>query len=56
MELSGKDIQDFNQAKFCHICESHCKENEKRVRDHCHLTGKTEVQHITNVIFNVANL
>lgn len=40
MELSGKDIQDFNQAKFCHICESHCKENEKRVRGHCHLTGK----------------
>lgn len=30
----------FNNAKLCYICEKTFVEGDKRVRDHCHLTGK----------------
>lgn len=30
----------FNKATHCHICESIFKLDDKRVRDHCHFTGR----------------
>ena len=38
MVLTDDDVQNYNDAKVCHICKE-LLEDEK-VRDHCHLTGK----------------
>ena len=45
MVMSPKDKIDYKKATICHICESGIpKEGDdprfKKVRDHCHLTGK----------------
>ena len=43
-----KDMGAYKTSTYCHICEGELL-NDK-VPDHCHLTGKFRVQHITNVI------
>lgn len=37
-----KDVDEvaFNSATNCHICGSLFSDKDKRVRDHCHLTGR----------------
>ncbi|XP_020608918.1 uncharacterized protein LOC110047502 [Orbicella faveolata] len=45
MVMTKKDKIDFVEATRCHICEEEILEdaddkNYKKVRDHCHLTGK----------------
>ena len=44
MEFGRKERDEFNQATHCWICEKEFieddKESEKKVRDHCHFTGK----------------
>ena len=40
MIFSFKDKDDFEKAKICWICQKEFKEREKKVRDHCHFTGK----------------
>ena len=30
----------FDDASICHICEMPFTDIDKRVRDHCHFTGK----------------
>ena len=44
MVMTKKDKIDFRRATHCHICEEELEEtddkNYKKVRDHCHLTGK----------------
>ena len=40
MIFSPKDKDDFKKAEICWICQKEIKEREKKVRDHCHLTGK----------------
>ena len=37
--MSERDELAFNTAINCHICGKECEEDD-RVRDHCHLTGK----------------
>ena len=36
--LTSENIDDFNAANKCHICEKEL--GEGRVWDHCHITGK----------------
>ncbi|XP_076671463.1 uncharacterized protein LOC143370346 [Andrena cerasifolii] len=41
MEKLTKDQwRAFHSAKHCHICEKPFKADDKRVRDHCHLSGR----------------
>ena len=39
MMFTKIDEQNFNNATACHICEQEFTSSDKRVRDHCHLTG-----------------
>ncbi|XP_043469797.1 uncharacterized protein LOC122503358 [Leptopilina heterotoma] len=38
--LTSQEINDFKRATVCHICHQKIPASEKKVRDHCHLTGK----------------
>ncbi|XP_051172353.1 uncharacterized protein LOC127288757 [Leptopilina boulardi] len=38
--LTPQQIADFKKASVCHICRKNIPANVKKVRDHCHLTGK----------------
>ena len=40
LPLTEKEQYDFEKAKICWICQKHFGEREKKVRDHCHFTGK----------------
>jgi len=40
MKLTEKDWEIYNNAVKCHICEREFKEDEKKVKDHCHITGE----------------
>ena len=40
MIFTFKDKDDFEKAKICWICQKEFGEREKKVRDHCHFTGK----------------
>ena len=38
--MTANDWRDFNTATRCFICGKDFKEGDKKVRDHCHFTGK----------------
>ena len=38
--MTRKNIKNFKRATHCHICERELGNNENKVKDHCHLTGK----------------
>ncbi|XP_051165642.1 uncharacterized protein LOC127284297 [Leptopilina boulardi] len=38
--LTPQEINDFKRETTCHICHQKIPASEKKVRDHCHLTGK----------------
>lgn len=40
MRLTSKEYQQFEEAKTCHICKRFFSAKDKKVRDHCHLTGR----------------
>ena len=40
IRLTKEDHISFTKAKICHICNEEIKEGERKVRDHCHFTGK----------------
>ena len=37
--LTHEEWREFNQARKCHICFKEFKEDNPKVRDHCHYTG-----------------
>ncbi|XP_050447449.1 uncharacterized protein LOC126849549 [Cataglyphis hispanica] len=49
--LSHEQCETFRSATHCHICEKPFAPDDTRVRDHCHLTGDTEVPRIQIGIF-----
>ena len=56
--LSNKDIKSYEKQNVCHICKKEFQDddkNKKKVRDHCHYTGKLRgVAHSEcNLRFNV---
>lgn len=40
MIFTEDDEKGFNNATICHICEKGFSEEDNKVRDHCHLSGK----------------
>ena len=40
LPLTKKEQSKFENAKICWICQKELKKKDKRVRDHCHFTGK----------------
>ena len=40
MIFTFKDKDDFEKAEICWISQKEFGEREKKVRDHCHFTGK----------------
>ena len=56
--LTNKEIKSYEKQKVCHICKKEfCNDdkNKKKVRDHCHSTGKFRgvVHNICNLRYNV---
>ncbi|XP_018399813.1 PREDICTED: uncharacterized protein LOC108777427, partial [Cyphomyrmex costatus] len=39
-DFTRDDWQKFNSATHCHVCEKPFAKDDKRARDHCHLTGR----------------
>ena len=37
--MTDEDEKNFKQAKECNICNKKYNNTDKRVRDHCHVTG-----------------
>ena len=40
IRLTKEDHISFTKEKICHICNEEIKEGDRKVRDHCHFTGK----------------
>ena len=38
--MTKEDNEDFTNSTKCWICENDCIDNDVKVRDHCHITGK----------------
>ena len=39
VDLNESEIADYNSASFCYLCEKEFCEKDRKVKDHCHLTG-----------------
>ena len=40
LKMTKDDEDEFQKAKACHICDKAYTDDDIRVRDHCHITGK----------------
>ncbi|KAL9965086.1 hypothetical protein ACROYT_G028833 [Oculina patagonica] len=40
LRMTKDDEEEFQQANVCHICDKAYTNDDIRVRDHCHITGK----------------
>ena len=40
LKMTSDDLDAFEKAKECHICNKQYTSEDIRVRDHCHITGK----------------
>ena len=40
LKMTSDDVDAFEKAKECHICNKQYTSKDIRVRDHCHITGK----------------
>ena len=40
LKMTNDDVNKFEKAKGCHICDKEYTSEDIRVRDHCHITGK----------------
>ena len=58
MIFTFKDKGDFEKAEICWICQGKFDEKQKKVRDHCHFTGKFRgaAHNICNLQFKKPNL
>jgi len=43
MIMTEEDKNNFDNATKCSICQEDFIEDDKKVRDHCHFTGKYRV-------------
>ncbi|KYN50341.1 hypothetical protein ALC62_14060, partial [Cyphomyrmex costatus] len=52
MNFTQDDWRKFNSATHCHVCEKPFAKDDKRARDHCHLTGRYRGPGHTNCNLN----
>ena len=38
--LTDEENESYENQKFCYICKKRFTNDNKKVRDHCHFTGK----------------
>ena len=38
--MTKKDNEDFENSTKCWNCDNNCIDNDVKVKDHCHITGK----------------
>ena len=50
MIISAEEEERFQLSNNCQICDKLFDVGDNKVRDHCHITGNTEVKHIGVVI------
>ena len=62
LSLTKEELKSYQDAKVCYICwkripKNAKDENYRKMRDHCHYTGKYRAteQSICNLKFNVPN-
>ncbi|XP_054008688.1 uncharacterized protein LOC128892337 [Hylaeus anthracinus] len=54
-DITSEQQEAFRNATHCHICEKPFGENDTRVRDHCHLTGRYRGPAYSNCNLNYTN-
>jgi len=52
VDLTSQQWEKFHSTTQCHICEKPFAEDDTRVRDHCHLTGRYRGPAHSNCNFN----
>ncbi|KYN13288.1 hypothetical protein ALC57_14524 [Trachymyrmex cornetzi] len=45
--LSSEQRETLHSATHCHVCEKPFAPDDNRVRDHCHLTGRTKEKYVS---------
>ena len=40
ISLTDEENESYENQKFCYICKKRFTNDNKKVRDHCHFTGK----------------
>ena len=55
LTMSEKEDEQFQSSKTCWICEKHIDDDDEKVRDYCHVTGKFrgEAHWSCNMISNI---
>ena len=51
--MTKEDNEDFKNSNKCWICENDYVDNDIKVRDHCHTTGKGSAQRDCNINLKV---
>ena len=52
--MSAEEVERFQLTNSCWICDKLFDVGDDKVRDHCHLTGNIEVQHI-GLVMSILN-
>ena len=57
MRITRQQEQEFQACQTCHICSGHINADQKKVRDHCHISGLYRgcAHESCNVNFNYKN-
>lgn len=55
--MTPDQIQNYDNATFCHICDKPFGEGSEKVRDHCHVTGtyRGAAHSVCNLNFKIPN-
>ena len=48
--MTKEDNKDFKNSTKCWTCDNDHIDNDVKVKDHCHITGKYRALHIGSVI------
>ena len=52
--MDAKEEKQCQSSNMCWMCEKRIDNDDKKVRNHCHITGKFEAQ-LTGVVTQIFN-